>query len=210
MTDLEPLVLRAQAGDIAAFTRLVHLFQDMAVGYGYSLLRDFHRAEDAAQEAFIEAYYNLPKLREADSFPSWFRKIVFKHCDRLTRRKAALIVPLGSAPNIPCPNTVPLDDLERQELHQAVLAAIRMLPERERIATTLFHIGTHSQKEVALFKRSFGNDHLVGIPGRSCCRTVLPLGSSCRRRTAQITLKLHLLRASTLRHQKEVASATVA
>jgi hypothetical protein len=48
MTDLESLVLRAQAGDLAAFTALVHLFQDMAVGYGYSLLRDFHSAEDAS------------------------------------------------------------------------------------------------------------------------------------------------------------------
>jgi hypothetical protein len=37
MTDLESLVLLAQAGDVAAFTTLVQLFQDMAVGYGYSL-----------------------------------------------------------------------------------------------------------------------------------------------------------------------------
>jgi RNA polymerase sigma factor (sigma-70 family) len=151
MTDLESLVLRAQAGDLAAFTTLVQLLQDMAVGYGYSLLRDFHGAEDAAQEAFVEAYYNLSKLREPAAFPSWFRKIVFKHCDRLTRRKAASIAPLGSFPDIPCPNAVPLDDLQRQELHQALLAAIRMLPERERMATTLFYINTHSQKDVALF-----------------------------------------------------------
>src|SRR6516162_7846347 len=109
MTDLESLVLRAQAGELVAFTTLVHLFQDMAVGYGYSLLRDFHGAEDAAQEAFVEAYYNLSKLREPAAFPSWFRKIVFKHCDRLTRRKAASIAPLGSFPDIPCPNAVPLD-----------------------------------------------------------------------------------------------------
>jgi len=151
MTDLESLVLRAQAGDVAGFTRLVHLFQDMAVGYGYSLLRDFHGAEDAAQEAFVEAYYNLSKLREPAAFPSWFRKIVFKHCDRLTRRKAAPIAQLESARDFPCPNAVPLDGLERQEFHQALLAAIRMLPARERMATTLFYISTHSQKDVALF-----------------------------------------------------------
>jgi len=125
MTDLESMVLRAQAGDLAAFTTLVHLFQDMAVGYGYSLLRDFHRAEDAAQEAFVEAYSNLSKLREPAAFPSWFRKIVFKHCDRLTRRKAASIARLESGPVILCSNAVPLDGLERQEVHQALLAAIR-------------------------------------------------------------------------------------
>jgi RNA polymerase sigma factor (sigma-70 family) len=151
MTDLESLVLRAQAGELVAFTTLVHLFQDMAVGYGYSLLRDFHGAEDAAQEAFVEAYYNLSKLREPAAFPSWFRRIVFKHCDRLTRRKALPIAQLEAARDTPCLTAVPFDNLQRQELRQTLLAAIRMLPERERLATTLFYIGSHSQKDVALF-----------------------------------------------------------
>lgn|GEM_PF-6375961 len=34
------------------------------MGYAYSLVGDFHLAEDAAQEAFIEAYLDLNKLQE--------------------------------------------------------------------------------------------------------------------------------------------------
>jgi DNA-directed RNA polymerase specialized sigma24 family protein len=45
------LVRRAQQGDLGASDGLVSRFRDMAVGYSYSLLRDFHLAEDAAQEA---------------------------------------------------------------------------------------------------------------------------------------------------------------
>ncbi|NIR02616.1 MAG: RNA polymerase subunit sigma-24, partial [Gemmatimonadales bacterium] len=62
-------------------------FQDMAVGYAYSILGDFHLAEDAAQEAFVQAYLDLRKLRVPQAFPSWLRRIVFKQCDRFTRRK---------------------------------------------------------------------------------------------------------------------------
>ena len=59
----------------------------MAVGYSYSILGDFHLAEDAAQEAFLEAYPNLHKVYGPEAFPSWFKRIVFKQCDRILRRK---------------------------------------------------------------------------------------------------------------------------
>ena len=63
--DLPPLVRRAQAGDRDAFDLIVHRFQDRAVGYAYVLLGDFHRAEDAAQDAFLQAFQDLPTLRES-------------------------------------------------------------------------------------------------------------------------------------------------
>jgi len=53
MADLKSLIILAQAGDLEAFGKIVRQFQDMAVGYAYSILGDFHLAEDAAQEAFI-------------------------------------------------------------------------------------------------------------------------------------------------------------
>jgi DNA-directed RNA polymerase specialized sigma24 family protein len=86
MEELVSLVHRAQAGDAEAFQVIVERFQDMAYGYAYAILGDFPLAEDAAQEAFIETYRALPELREAAAFPAWFKRIVFKHCDRRTRR----------------------------------------------------------------------------------------------------------------------------
>src|SRR5918912_2588241 len=94
MDSLESLILRAREGDAEAYGAVVWRFQDMAVGYGYALLRDFQLAEDAAQEAFLEAYRSLPALREPAAFPGWFRRIVFKHCDRLTRGLHLETVPL--------------------------------------------------------------------------------------------------------------------
>ena len=73
MDALEVIVARAREGEAEAFSTLVRRFQDMAVGYGYSILHDFQLAEDAAQEAFFEAYRTLPKLREPAAFAGWFR-----------------------------------------------------------------------------------------------------------------------------------------
>ena len=56
METLESLIERILNGDTEAFGSLVRRFQDMAVGYGYSILHDFQLAEDAAQVAFFEAF----------------------------------------------------------------------------------------------------------------------------------------------------------
>jgi DNA-directed RNA polymerase specialized sigma24 family protein len=67
--ELNELITNAQSGDLAAYDQLVSRFQDMAVAYGYSVLSDFHLAQDAAQEAFVEAFYCLPRLQEPLAFP---------------------------------------------------------------------------------------------------------------------------------------------
>ena len=54
MEELQALLRQAQDGDVDAYGQLVRRFQDMAVGYAYTVLGDFYLAEDAAQEAFIE------------------------------------------------------------------------------------------------------------------------------------------------------------
>ena len=80
-------IVKAQKGDLNAFDHVVKRFRDMAVGYAYAILGDFQLAEDVAQEAFIQAYQDLPKLNIIKAFPSWFRRIVFKYCDRHIRKK---------------------------------------------------------------------------------------------------------------------------
>ena len=62
MSDLAQVLHSAQAGDMTAYDEIVSRFQDMAVGYAFSVLGDFHLAEDAAQEAFVEAYPILDRV----------------------------------------------------------------------------------------------------------------------------------------------------
>jgi len=151
MEELTSLIKRTQAGDLDAFGMIVTKFQDMAVGYAHSILGDFHLAEDAAQEAFIQAYRDLYKLREPSFFPGWFRKIVFKYCDRLTRKKRVESIPLEAAVVMPSAGKSPAEIVQEQEMKDMVLAAIQALPDNERVVTTLFYINGYSQNEIADF-----------------------------------------------------------
>lgn len=124
MATVESLVHRVRDGDIDAYETLVLRFQDMAVGYGYSILRDFQLAQDAAQEAFFEAYRNLHQLREPAAFPGWFRRIVFKQCDRLTRGGSLLLVPLEAAEARASNEPAQADAVEKHEM-QSICSAKR-------------------------------------------------------------------------------------
>ena len=150
-TELNQIVDKARAGDGDAYAGLVRRFQDMAVGYSFSILGDFALAEDAAQEAFLNAYHLLPQLREAAAFPTWFRRIVFKQCDRLVRRKSVFTVRLEWADHLPAGEVDPVVRFEQQEIQGKVQQAIAGLPLPEREAITLFYISHYSQKEIAAF-----------------------------------------------------------
>jgi len=145
------LALRAKTGDVDAFGQIVRRFQDMACGYAYSILGDFHLAEDAAQEAFIACYQQLAKLQEPDAFPAWFRKIVFTHCGRMTRGKTIPTVSLEQVLDVPMRASDPSVTAEARDLHGRVLEAIGALPDQERTVTTLCCINGYSLGEVGEF-----------------------------------------------------------
>jgi RNA polymerase sigma factor (sigma-70 family) len=151
MDDLGRLVTRAQAGDTDSYGELVRRFQDMAYGYAYAIVGDLALAEDAAQEAFIEAYRCLPSLREPFAFPGWLKRIVFKHCDRLTRGRRLAMVSLDAARDLPAPLPGLADQVEARETQDAVLRAISELPARQREVTALYYIDGYSQNEIAAF-----------------------------------------------------------
>jgi RNA polymerase sigma factor (sigma-70 family) len=148
---LESLVGKAQSGDIQAFAEVVRRFRDMACGYAYSILDDSHLAQDAAQEAFVDAYAKLKDLREPAAFPGWFRRIVFKHCDRMTRGNRPQHVSLDSVAEVASREHGPDTLAEKRDMTRRVLAALQELSEKERTATTLFYMNGYSQAEVAEF-----------------------------------------------------------
>ena len=149
--ELDVVVRRAQGGEVDAFTELVERFQDMAYGFAFAFLNDFAEAQDVAQEAFIEAYRCLPELRQPLAFPAWFKRILFKHCDRQTRGLRPACEPLEAAGELAAHQAGPEEISEQRELAQTVREAVGTLPLDQRVATTLFYINGYSQQEIADF-----------------------------------------------------------
>ncbi|MCK5114514.1 MAG: sigma-70 family RNA polymerase sigma factor [Phycisphaerae bacterium] len=149
--ELKKLVIRAKKDDLDAYGEIVNMFQGMAYGCAYSILGDFHLAEDVAQEAFVEAYYNLSKLARPEAFPGWFRRIVQWQCGRVIRNRQISTVSLDAAVEAISCDHGPGEVAEKREIKDAVSMAIASLPEAERTATTLFYVSGYSQKDIASF-----------------------------------------------------------
>ncbi len=151
MEELQTLIANARCGEPRAFEQLVRRYQGMAWGLAYSVLGDFHLAEDAAQEAFVEVHRRLGDLRDPAAFPGWLRRIVISRCTRATRRKRIDTASLESTGEPVAGGLSPAQSAERNDLRERVLDSVRALPEKQRVATTLFYIGGYSQSEAAEF-----------------------------------------------------------
>src|SRR6185503_18697791 len=122
--DLEASVRRAASGDLDAFADVTRQFQHMAFGYALSFVRDFHEAEDVAQEAFVAAWYALPTLAEPAAFAGWLRSIVRHQAHRVLRRRRLEPVPLATVDALPADIVGADHRLERDQRIAAVFSAI--------------------------------------------------------------------------------------
>ena len=75
-------------GDVEEYRQIVNKYRTKAMAMAMNILRNREDAEDASQEAFIQAYQNLKKFDFGKSFSNWFYSILYKRClDRLRKRK---------------------------------------------------------------------------------------------------------------------------
>jgi len=144
------IVQAAKEGDQTAFRALVRRFQDMAYGRAYAWLGDHGQAEDAAQEAFIDAYLHLDRLREPAAFPGWFGKMVVKHADRQCR-SAKSSISLEDAPTLVASGLDPLEAVLSRETERLIQEQMTRLSQEHREAIELFHMDGYTQREIADF-----------------------------------------------------------
>src|SRR5918999_1335975 len=88
---MRDLVEPARDGDHEAFTSIVAMTVDRMYATAFLILHDRVRAEDAVQDAFLRAWRDLPRLRDADRFESWLRRILVNACYDLVRRQPPTI-----------------------------------------------------------------------------------------------------------------------
>jgi RNA polymerase sigma-70 factor (ECF subfamily) len=120
---LNDLVVRAQAGDLEAFGRLVHSTQTMVYTVAGEVLRHSSMAEDAAQEAYLRAFRRLRDLEEPAAFLSWLRRIVITVALNMRRARRFTLLRLDDAPDVPVLDEAETSwsELQRLRLAQALL-----------------------------------------------------------------------------------------
>lgn len=88
----EELVEAVRRGDREAFGPLVERYQQRVVAAAYHLVGNFHEAQDLAQEAFVEAYCSLSRLRQPARFKSWLHGILYYKCLKYLRRRPPPVI----------------------------------------------------------------------------------------------------------------------
>lgn len=148
-------VVDARSGDHQAFAQLVDSFQDLTMGYAYGWLNDPELARDASQDAFLEAYLKLQQLEEPIAFPAWLKRIVAKHCDRITRRKNMQISasPFASQAREPVDSSHgdPEAMLAAEQRAEHLRLAVEALPKERRILIALHYFADATGPQVAHF-----------------------------------------------------------
>jgi RNA polymerase sigma-70 factor (ECF subfamily) len=146
------LVELARDGDVLAYGELVERYRDVAFRVAYLVARDAADAEEAAQDAFVKAYYALDGFRTGATFRPWILRIVTNEArnrrrsagrrERLVLRAAERRGPGDAAPS---PDAAAL----ALETRGVLLAALEALPERDRMVIGYRYLLDLSEAETA-------------------------------------------------------------
>lgn len=80
------LVLRAQAGDVHAFSALTVGSTTRLYAAARLILRSDERAADAVQDTLLQAWVDLRALRDPDRFDAWLHRLLVRACFRAAKR----------------------------------------------------------------------------------------------------------------------------
>jgi RNA polymerase sigma-70 factor (ECF subfamily) len=141
------LVAAAANGDAAAFRSLVDRHLSGVLAVARRMLRDDAEAEDVAQEALLRLWRSADGLEVGpQGLRPWLRRVVSNLCvDRMRSGRRLMVV--EEVPDRAEPATQ-LTQMEARDVSQRVDAALKELPDRQRMALTLFHYEGLSQVEV--------------------------------------------------------------
>ena len=86
MDDAEA-IKKCQRGDREAFRHLVERYQKRAVAHAMAILLNRDDAEDAVQDAFIDAFKAIGRFDTSRTFYEWFYVLLRNRCYKLTAKR---------------------------------------------------------------------------------------------------------------------------
>jgi RNA polymerase sigma-70 factor (ECF subfamily) len=145
--DETALLVRVAAGEAKAFRGLVDRHLPTVLAIARRMLRDDAEAEDVAQETLLRLWRNAAGLELGpNGVRPWLRRVASNLCiDRVRARRNTTVVDTVPEEGEPAGQ---VRHLAERELSVRVDTALKALPERQRLALTLFHYEGMSQIEV--------------------------------------------------------------
>jgi len=136
-------------GDTESFRFLVNKYKDKAFSVAFSVLRNQVLAEDAVQEAFINAYKKLNSFRGEAQFSMWMMRIVVNEAIKVIRKKRIEID--GGKVLIDIEETninLSLTSLKEAEQKFYIDKTMKFMPQREALVLQMYYLDEYSMKEM--------------------------------------------------------------
>jgi RNA polymerase sigma-70 factor (ECF subfamily) len=143
------LVAEAQKGDRNAFGELVRYHHQGVVNVVYRMCGDVGLAEDAAQDAFIQAWLHLPSFHAGSSLRNWLYRIAVNAALDILRREPKTPIADVETLSMTDPLAGPEAVLLQKERTIVVQQAILSLTETSRAVIVLREYGGLSYQEIA-------------------------------------------------------------
>jgi RNA polymerase sigma-70 factor (ECF subfamily) len=148
------LLAAATAGDEQAFVQLTAPLRRRLHAHCYRMLGSVHDADDALQETMLRAWRGIGGFTPRAELSSWLYRIATNVClraiEQRSRRSAAIDAHLQPYPDALLDPETPEGEAERREtIGLAFVAAMQLLPPRQRAAPVLRDVLDWSARETA-------------------------------------------------------------
>lgn len=154
---LTSLVQAAQGMDPEAMNALFEECRDPIYYFALRTAQDPQLAEDIAQEAMIDIFRNLDKLKDPAAFQAWSREITYRQCLHQMKKAGREVTLSEDEDGASLFDTleeenqefIPDAAMESQEFRQTIQNMIAQLPAEQRSAIMLYHFDELSVKQIA-------------------------------------------------------------
>jgi RNA polymerase sigma-70 factor, ECF subfamily len=133
------LVQRAAAGDRDAFAVLAGDAVDRLYRVAHRIAHDQEIARDATQQALLEAWRDLPGLRDPDRWEAWTYRLTVRACVRELQRDRRAVGRIGGLTGFPA--AVPDAELAIADRDQLERGFQRLPPDHRAILVLHHYLG---------------------------------------------------------------------
>lgn len=141
-------------GNKEMFSKIVMKYTDRIFALAYTMIGNYHTAQDLTQEVFLKAYQALYSLKDISSFNSWLYKIATNTCREWLRKnkKYKKLTLFGNLSEVESAVTNVFtggNHMENKELFNKVENALNNLSSLHREVAVLRFMENKSYKEIA-------------------------------------------------------------
>ncbi|RIE03123.1 sigma-70 family RNA polymerase sigma factor [Cohnella faecalis] len=135
-------------GDLEAFRSIVNRYSNALLSVAYSVIGDFHEAQDVTQEVFLKCHHQLHTLQNQARLGSWLYAIAYRtSLDYAKKNKKT--VPFDETNS---PKSDPVHAwLDRHVVHESLWDALQTLEDKNKSAVVLHYLSDWSMKEIGRF-----------------------------------------------------------